>query len=159
MAYIRIKKINNKNYAYLVETQKTIRGPRQKVKKYLGRVYDFEKNGFNNGPNINQKSKKKFLQELIIEELISFGFKNKNRLSNKKIMFCPNNFTITKVKNNKEAVIRSNDGYIASFTLQRLLNFKRTDNLDQDANNLAKNFLEAGINISEENFIKFYQLL
>tara|TARA_Y100000310_G_C20119393_1_gene550764 strand:+ start:52 stop:531 length:480 start_codon:yes stop_codon:yes gene_type:complete len=159
MAYIRIKKINNKNYAYLVETQKTIKGPRQKVKKYLGRVYDFEKNGFNNGSNINQKSKKKFLQELIIEELISFGFKNKNRLSNKKIMFCPKNFTITKVKNNKEAVIRSNDGYIASFTLQRLLNFKRTDNLDQDANNLAKKFLEAGINISEENFIKFYQLL
>jgi len=160
MTYIRIKKINNNNYAYLVETKNTLTGPRQKVKKYLGRVYELEKNQPNIYSNINKTNKKSFLESLILIELSQFNFKqNKKNHTNKQISFCPNNFTITKIKNNKESIIKLNEGYLASFTLQRLLNFKKTENLNQDAKSLARYFLEAGINISKENFINFYQLL
>src|SRR3989338_2867947 len=50
MAFIRTKKIYGKDYAYLVENRWYKRkhkgknkGPRQRVNKYLGRVYSFNK--------------------------------------------------------------------------------------------------------------------
>ena len=50
MSFIRTKKIDGKEYAYLVENKwykhsfkGKGRGPRQKVSKYLGRVYNFNK--------------------------------------------------------------------------------------------------------------------
>ena len=50
MSFIRTKKINGKEYAYLVSNKWYKRkhkgknkGPRQKVSKYLGRVYVFNK--------------------------------------------------------------------------------------------------------------------
>ena len=50
MVFIRLKNINGKQYAYLVENKwykrkfkSKSKGPRQKVSKYLGRVYNFEK--------------------------------------------------------------------------------------------------------------------
>ena len=50
MGFIRIKKINGKEYAYLVENKWYKRGfkskgkgSRQTVSKYLGRVYKFDK--------------------------------------------------------------------------------------------------------------------
>ena len=43
MVYIRIKRINKFKYAYLVESFQTDKGSRQKVKKYLGRVYGLER--------------------------------------------------------------------------------------------------------------------
>ena len=161
MSFIRIKKINNNNYAYLVETQNTPKGPRQKVKQYLGRIYELEDyNKTNIKTEIRNNNKKSLLQSLINKELSMNGFKEKKeKISNKNFSFCLNKFTITKRKNNKKVTLKLNEGYLSSFTLQRLLNFKKTNNLNQDAKSLAKYFLESGINISEENFIKFYQLL
>ncbi len=50
MSFIRTKKIDGKEYAYLVENKWYKRkvkgrgkGPRQKVTKYLGRVHSFDK--------------------------------------------------------------------------------------------------------------------
>ncbi len=155
MTFIRIKKINNNNYAYLVETQSTSKGPRQKVKQYLGKVFELELNNQTDiKSRLENKNKKFFLRSLILNEISTLDFE-----ANKIISFCSNKFTITNKKNKKEAIIKLNDGYLSSFTLQRLLNFKKTNNLNQDAISLAKYFLEAGINISKENFVKFYQLL
>src|SRR3989338_620952 len=39
MAFIRVKEIKGQRYAYLVENKWTNRGARQKVGKYLGKVY------------------------------------------------------------------------------------------------------------------------
>ena len=61
------------------------------------------------------------------------------------------------VKTEKEAVIKLNDGYLSTFTLQRLLNFKKSKDFNKDAYNLAKCFLEAGLNISKDLFIEYYQ--
>ena len=50
MAFLRVKNVNGQKYAYLVENKwykrghkGKGRGPRQKVMRYLGRVYSFDK--------------------------------------------------------------------------------------------------------------------
>ena len=71
MAYIRTKKIGKNKYAYLVEIVSTDKGPRQKVKQYLGRVYDFEKS--KEVSEINEgKTKEEILLDKLIKEVILY---------------------------------------------------------------------------------------
>jgi hypothetical protein len=161
MVYIRTKKISNNNYAYLVEIINTKKGPRQKVIQYLGRVYDLElKKDIINQKN-NQNNKNEIILSLVLPELLARGFNHKNdKWSFQKLTFNSKELTLTKTiknKKSKEAIISLNDGYLCTFTLQRIINFKRTKDLQKDAQSLAKYFLEAGLNISQEQFISFYQ--
>lgn len=159
MAFIRTKKIAGKEYAYLVENRWYKRkhkgknkGPRQRVNKYLGRVYSFNKteninfftfkkidhleqylkNNFNNKNNV--------FRDLIEWELYRHGI-NKEEFtidySNKKIM-----------KGNKEISLRMNEGFLNGFTLARLFNLKYGDSYY-----LAKCFVEAGIEVPKEVFV------
>ena len=48
MAFIRIKKIKGIEYAYIVENSWQENKVKQKVKKYLGKVYKFERKKFKN---------------------------------------------------------------------------------------------------------------
>ncbi|PIN87838.1 hypothetical protein COV12_01650 [Candidatus Woesearchaeota archaeon CG10_big_fil_rev_8_21_14_0_10_32_24] len=158
MVYIRIKKISNKPYAYLVESQSTKQGPRQRVKQYLGRIHTVEQQD-NEKYVVVGKTKKEFLQEMLLRELKPAGFKeNKEIYSFQELHFCPKNLTLKK-KNQKEAVIKLNEGYLCSFTMNRLHKFAKTDDMNKDAFLLAKYFLEAGLTISEKEFVSFYQLL
>ncbi len=163
MVYIRVKKINKYNYAYLVESFQTKNGSRQKVKKYLGRIYHFERKKEKQETYLNPSDKKSFVLNMIIPELLSLGFnKIKKELILKNLIFNTEKLTLkkrTKSETLKDAIISLNEGYICSFTLQRLLKFEKTDNLKKDATLLAKYFLEAGIKISQQDFITYYQLL
>lgn len=161
MAYIRTKKINNKSYAYLVESKNTPSGPRQKVKFYLGRVHEFEKL-----KNVDlSENHPRLLPKMIITQLKQIGFKNQKNQKEQYVLnnliFSPNNHSLTKkTKSNfKEAVIALNGGHLCTFTLQRIANFKKTNDFNQDAYKLAKYFLEAGLTISKEEFINFYHNL
>ena len=158
MAYIRVKKISNKPYAYLVESQSTKRGPRQRVKQYLGRIYAVEQKE-NERSTVVGKTKEEFLKEMVLRELMPAGFKEKGaKFSFEQLHFCPQELTLRK-KNNKEAVIKLNEGYLCSFTIDRLHKFSKTDDMNKDALSLAKYFLGAGLTVSEEEFVNFYQLL
>ena len=159
MAYIRTKKISGNKYAYLVEIISTDKGPRQKVKQYLGRVHNFEKS--KEVSEINPgNSKENILLNLIQPELQAMGFKErKDNFVYQKLHFNNKKFSLTKSKTNKEAIISLNDGYLSTFTLQRIINFQKTKNLNKDAHTLAKYFLEAGLQINQELFVKFYQKL
>ena len=164
MTFIRRKKINGKEYAYLVETVKTSSGPRQKVKLYLGKVHQLENKATTDSNTttltINSSNKKDFLRKLIIRELKKYNLKEKNKTyQNKSIVFSPKTFTLSKKTNNKPAVANINEGHLCDFTLQRISKFNKTDNLTQDATILAKYFLEAGLQISKEEFVNYYQLL
>ena len=162
MAYIRTKKIGKNKYAYLVEIVSTDKGPRQKVKQYLGRIHELKKN--NEISEIREgNSKESILLNLIIPELKSRGFKDKkNNLVYKNFIFNSEKITLTKKsknKTNKEAVISSEEGYLSTFTFQRILNFQKSKDFNKDAHQLAKYFLEAGLQINQELFVKFYQKL
>ncbi|MBU0470608.1 MAG: hypothetical protein KKA62_02115 [Nanoarchaeota archaeon] len=164
MAYIRTKKINNQFYAYLVESKSTSSGPRQKVKQYLGRVYTLEKTKEAISPKQPEPdSSKKILSFLVLSELEKIGFEKKREVYIfKNLIFSPLNNSLTKKnksKSPKEAIISLNDGFLCSFTLKRISDFKKTKDFNKDAYLLAKHFLEAGLPISQELFVLFYQQL
>lgn len=148
MSYVRLKKINKDNYAYLVESIKTSQGPRQKVKQYLGRVYDY--NSLNKPIIVvNGTSAKEILLSLIIPELISRGFKKNNQDYVKdKIIF-------SDLKFNKNIVLKINKGYLCNYFIEQILNFDKR----KSARDLAKLFLSTGLEIDKESFVTFYQKL
>jgi hypothetical protein len=159
MAFIRVKKINKAPYAYLVECISTKKGPRQKVKGYLGRVYEFERQ--HKVPvSLNAKNTHDLLLHLAVAQLKSIGFtERKSDYYYGELVFSSKLLSLTKRSNNKPSILRLNDGFLCGFTLDRILKFKKTKNLNKDANILAKYFLAAGIPISEDQFVAFYQLL
>jgi len=148
MSFIRTKKVDGKDYAYLVENKwykrrfkGKGRGPRQKVSKYLGRVYSFNKKGtidFFNFKNIEN------LEYYLKNNGRTKIFKDKEEFtidfSNKKIL-----------KNNKEVSLKMNEGFLNSFTLNRLFNLKAGNSYY-----LAKSFVEAGVEIPKEVFVGLF---
>ena len=160
MAYIRVKKIKDNKYAYLVDNINTSSGPRQKVKKYLGRVHEFDK--VKEG-NVSESGNQGILHDLVISELVNLGFRKKgnNYIHNNFIFSLKENSLkkSTGSKTHKEAVISLNDGYLCSFTLQRIANFRKSKDFNKDAYTLAKYFLQSGLQVNEEDFVRFYQEL
>lgn len=160
MAFIRIKKINGKEYAYLVENKwykrgfgKRGKGPRQTVSKYLGRVYSFDKaneQDFFQYRNINDTQQ--YLvdnnSEEIIKDLIRWELHRHNidisefniNFNNKKVM-----------KRKKEVSLRINEGFLNSYTLRRLFNLRKESSFY-----LAKCFVEAGIEVPKEIFVGLF---
>ena len=160
MGFVRIKKINNAEYAYLVENKWYKRGfkgkgkgSRQTVSKYLGRVYYFGKaneQGFFRHKNIIDP--KQYLidnnSEEIIKDLIRWELHRHNidinefsiNFSNKRVM-----------KGKKEVSLRINEGFLNSYTLRRLFNLRKEDSFY-----LAKCFVEAGIEVPKEIFVGLF---
>ena len=160
MSFIRTKKVDGKDYAYLVENKwykrrfkGKGRGPRQKVSKYLGRVYSFNKKGtidFFNFKNIENleyylknNGRTKIFKDLVEWELFRHSIDKEEftiDFSNKKIL-----------KNNKEVSLKMNEGFLNSFTLNRLFNLKAGNSYY-----LAKSFVEAGVEIPKEVFVGLF---
>jgi len=180
MAFLRTKKINGNDYCYLVQNKHTKKGPRQKVKKYLGRAFKFEQKKEldffeffkvddlkdylkkntreEQSSSVSRKSsisvKKEILQDLIKLELVRHGFKEKSGfLVNKKISFDGNKI----LKKEKEVLLSLNEGFLCSFTIDRIIKFKKSGDFQKDALKLAKYFVEAGINVPQEVFVGFYE--
>ncbi len=146
MAFIRIKNITNKSYAYLVETIKTKNGPRQKVIEYLGRVFIPEKK--EERDQITGANSKEFLSKIVYEEFKAHDISKEITIKNSKIQ-----------KRKKNIILKLNNGYLCSFTIKRIASFKKSENIEKDGYALAKHFLEAGLPISQEEFVHFYTLL
>ena len=164
MAFIRTKKIDGKEYAYLVENRwykrkhkGKNRGPRQKVSKYLGRAHRFNKEqdidfySFKKIDNLeqylknNSNNKNNVFRDLIEWELFRHNINKEDftiDFSNKKIL---NN------KTNKEVSLRMNDGFLNGFTLNRIFNLN-----SRDSYYLAKAFVEAGIEVPKEVFVGLF---
>lgn len=165
MAFLRIKAVKGNKYGYLVENRQTKKGPRQRVKRYLGKAVElkaqrevdfFEYFKVDDSKDYFKKNKKEILLDLVRLELIKHGFKEKGvLLSNQKVSFDEKSLKLLKGK--KEVLLVINEGLLGSFTLQRILKFKKSGDFQKDANQLAKYFVEGGINVSQEVFIGFYK--
>lgn len=160
MAFIRLKgrivKDNKIFYAYLVKNKwnKKLNSPRQSVSKYLGRVYPLtEPKELNFSEYIdmdlteyaakNSKSK-------IIDDLVRWELKKHSAdfiLSNKKIL-----------KDNKDVVLKINEGYMCGYTIRRLHNFStKREDPHYIGVELAERFTEAGIRIPRELFVLVFE--
>jgi len=167
MSFIRTKKIKGKEYAYIVENRWKKRGNRvkQKTKKYLGRVYRFDRTnmmdfyGFYNISDVEEylknKNKEDIINDLIKLELFNYGFQEKDGIWQKESVFF--DFRNKKVYNekNKSIALAFNEGFLSDFTIKRILNFRAE--IEEDGYILAKLFVEAGIAVPKEVFVGYYK--
>jgi len=134
MTFIREKKINGKQYAYLVKTVYTKRGPRQKVAKYLGKIHEMQ----------CQKVEGHTPKEVMESLLANLGF-TKNRVWTKK-EYSVSLVTGKVCYKNKKCVLKINHGYLWSSSIKQFLLPTR------DPKELAENMLRVGIPFNEETY-------
>lgn len=162
--FLRIKKINNAKYAYLVDnkwykkkTKGKGKGPRQKVKKYLGRVYSFDKSEVEDfftfkkitdfEQYLGSNEKEDIIKDLVEWELFRHNIGNEFfiKFDKKKVL-----------KDNKEVSLAMNEGFLNGYTLARLLNFKFGHDVEKAGLDFAKYFVEAGIQVPKEIFVGIF---
>ena len=161
--FIRKKKINNKQYGYLVESVWTPKGSRQKVKAYVGRIHEL-KPLKNHDFQTTREDPQNIVKALIIWELEKHGFipypDNEQQLIKDFLIFNKN--TLMLKEKNKEVVLKINEGYLCNYTLQQLLGELKKNPLKEEdqrkkATQLAEAFVSAGISIPQETFINIFQ--
>lgn len=161
--FIRQKLIYNNPYAYLVKTKwdKKSKKVRQKVSKYLGRIYGLDRvrnRSFIEYFNVeidnyvSETPFKKIVKDLIQLEFYRHGFeiKEKNLMENG-----VHTVDIEKI----DKVFAMNEGFMNQNTVNQIL---RYDNLLGETNinipfKFASLFVNAGIDIEKELFIALYQ--
>ena len=171
--FIRIKKIKERPYAYLVANTWTSTGPRQKVFKYLGKIVKLEANP---GMSFEDYLKKVYNKDLVqyysdikyrqlAMDMISFelflhGFKKEsNRLNNDSYTVDLNSNEVYLVSNRSPAVFQMNEGFLCNTSLRKFLNFKpKEGKYDAEiGKDLAERSVAAGLNINKEAFIVLYE--
>lgn len=158
MAFLRIKRIKGKEYAYIVDNEWKKNGSRQKVKGYLGRAYRFNllndvnfleyfKIG-NAQAYVENNDKDKIISNLIEWELFKFGVSREEfsiDLGNAKIQ-----------KKERDVAFLLNEGFMCSLTLSNLFSFKYLGDEETDGYRLARAFVEAGIKVPQEVFVGLF---
>lgn len=179
MAFIRIKEIKGKPYAYLVKNKWTKKGPRQSSSKYLGSVLklgdedkeiDFRNYIFINFKQeletfFDEKKPKEILNEIIFFELSQKGFvrylgkkgTKKDSMINENIVLDLNYLKVYDVETKKSAVININSDFLCEYTLKKLYNFWEHGTEVEIAKKLAKTFISCGIAIEDEVFVFFFK--
>ena len=158
MTFLRVKKIKNKEYAYIVKNEWKKKSSRQKVKGYLGRVHRFSLkndidflqhiNAENTEHYISQNDVKKIISDLVEWEFFRFGIDKREfdiDLSNKKIQ-----------KKNKNVVLIINEGFMCSATLKNLVEFRAENDEENGGWKFARAFVDAGIKVPHEIFVGLF---
>lgn len=161
--FVRTKKVKGLFYAYLVKNKWTKKGPRQKICKYLGRVntlkpvlsMDFE----DFCGSLDNFSPGEIVRSAVAFELYKHGFKE-----SKKNLWKSDDFSVdlekAKVRvGKKPAVLSINNDFLCDFTLKNLTKFKSSKDENGVAMDLAKAFVQAGIPVREDVFIRLFQLI
>lgn len=157
--FVRAKTIKGKKYAYLVKNQWKKGKVKQHVKKYLGPII-FVPDKINNTSLINvdfTESSKECIRNIISNEFISRGFIRKQArliFDNILISFANNKIT----NNGSDCVLFLNDRYFYGGSLDDLQNFFAPESTeDRPGKKLAQVFSDAGIPVSQEEFINLYK--
>ena len=175
MTYVRVKKFKRKNgnileYLYSVESKRNRvrKKVRQKFKGYLGRVYRLSKvnekkflETVDSEPDIYLKmaTKEKIIHDLIRFELIRHGF---TLIGNKWIK---DNLSVDLKKNKiingkkSDCVLAMNEGYIYNKRMRELYKYDHIDDTKQSGLELARLFIESGIDVPQDVFIGYYEKL
>lgn len=179
MAFIRIKKIKGIEYAYIVENRWQENKVRQKVKKYLGKVYKFERQKFEDEEQelasfvefvhdelehyLAVTEPKKILLDIVRWELSNHGFKadeKNNRLwrdnKDKRYLFDEKKLAVINV-NKSDVALGFNDGLLNTFKLRRLLKLNYTGEEQEVGYKLAKDCVELGLKVPKEVFIGLFE--
>lgn len=159
MSFVRVKKINNSEYAYLVEnTWHAGKGSRQQVKAYLGKVIKPEKTLDLLAPELKNLSYTDAIRQVTRWTLIQHGFQEgtanllmqgttladigEGRFLNKK----------------SPCAIMMNEGFLCNHTFKQALEFKTAETTEEKTGHeLANVLLEAGLSIPQELFVQLFE--
>ncbi len=154
MPFIRVKQIKGKKYAYLVENTWGSKGPRQKVKKYLGPIVELpiaEERPFTT-ENVEKKGFSQLAKEAIANEFLRRGFTVDEK------GFIKDTITVTSTYEvqvgGRNAALRLNDGYFCDFTVAELLAYTGED--DPAGKRLARLIIACGVHPDEELFFELF---
>ena len=160
MSFIRVKrrmlKGHEVRYAYLVKNSwdRKSSSPRQKVSKYLGRVFTPEKNELDFVSYIEEEpqdylsrhGRNRILKDLVLWEL---------KRHDADVQYSADRRTI--LKRNKEIVLQINEGYLCGYTIRRLFNFNAKEEDERETGlRLAEMMTEAGIQVPREIFVGLF---
>lgn len=158
MVFIRIKKIKQYEYAYLVENSWKKKTSRQKVKDYLGRVVMLEETDIPYEGSIEQQSFKDAVESIINWQFKRLGFEEKNgKLEHEDHTYNPKNHTLIAKRLKKPVVIKSHDGYLSTYTIKKLLSFEPIGTEEEIAYDLARSFVSCGIFVDKGLFIELFE--
>jgi hypothetical protein len=153
MVFIRTKKIKGCEYAYLVYNvwSKRKKSARQKVKQFLGRVYEQELKtdlSFSKEDEyIKKNTFKNIVKDLVNYELLKHDVMGFSIDFDKGLV----------LKGKRKAVLLMNEGFLCSYTLKNLMTFKLEG--ENAGYSLANSFVEAGIKVPQELFIRIFEKL
>lgn len=137
--FVRKKQVKGNPYGYLVENEWTKKGSRQKVVAYLGRVHEFE-----TGP---EKSFPELEAIDLLEAIISYEVPDNIDVDMKECsVTCED----------KAIAVGINEGVFCSHTLQEVLDAIKIIHEDRPGISLACAMRNAGLRISQEDFIRLY---
>jgi hypothetical protein len=152
MGFIRTKTIKGKEYGYLVKNTWTATGPRQNVKGYLGRILRPQKQK-EEPAEISKLEYTDALLALIKQELTNHGFdpsltkdQTKIDLENRRV-----------INGNKNVIIGMNEGYLCTYTLNKLLTLVPQGYEEQAGTQLATALVEAGLKLNKETFVQLFE--
>lgn len=171
--FIRIKKIKDKPYAYLVSNTWTSTGSRQKVSKYLGKIVKLERKQNRSFEEYIQTlcakdlakysadiAYKQFATDMVSYELMQHGFtKEANKLKNDLYAVDLTSHEVYLLSNKSPAVFQMNDGFLCNNSLRKFINFKpKEGRYDTEiGKDLAEKCVAAGLQIRKELFVLFYE--
>ncbi|HIG98835.1 TPA: hypothetical protein HA231_05435 [Candidatus Woesearchaeota archaeon] len=159
MAFVRVKRISGKEYAYLVANSWTATGPRQKVAKYLGKVIRPEKAkseklevflGLAGEAAMTEWIKKSSFRE-IAAHLTRLELGNHNVPTSIKTDTETTEFLDEK---GRQVVLAINDGFLCAETAKKLLEYDAA--ADYSGYGLADALTAAGIAVDKDVFISLF---
>lgn len=165
--FLRIKKRTNSSgktyeYAYWVANKyyKRRKVPRQKVKKYLGRVYRFEKEANNEIESIDER-KTTFYEAIMLlleNELKNYGFEEKEGVWQRENCLVNIGQELCLDQEGKNICVAINDGLLHTATINMLIAFKPKEGLERNiGKQLGNALISAGIKPKEAVFIGLFR--
>ncbi len=130
---------------------------RQKVIKYLGRVYEFElpRREYNQKMVLDYKEN---IKRIIRWHLEQYGFKKiRNSMVENELELDLDTLNLKNSKTNADVLIKSYEGYIYSHSLKELHDFDGLGYDEEVGKQLAKKLVKAGMNMSKESFIHLFE--
>ncbi len=162
--FIRVKRIKNNSYAYLVRNRWTGKGSRQRVGRYLGRVYfpertldlEYYAHIGNDAESIDRMSPKEIAESLLGWVLSCHGFVREGA-SWKLDEISVDMRNLNVKKGDKGVALNINNDFLCSHTLRSLMRFKSDGDREVVGLSLAKAFISAGIPVPGDVFVHVFQ--
>lgn len=157
--FVRAKSVKGKRYAYFVVNEWKKGKVKQRVKKYLGKIFDAPPKSVDiSVPEIDfSRSSKECIRDIIAYEFLQRGFIRKRETlinGDLKISFASSSIT----KEGKEVVLFINDHFLHRRLLDDVQDFFQPESQEETpGKRLAQAFSDAGIPIAKEWFVQLYK--